>query len=83
MTTPFLPEFHELPQIDRGRFLNLKPSQRSGLSSTSGASERSEAMVPAECCVLVGRCVTTDRVGDAVVTVMELVIVETGPLLDT
>src|SRR5689334_4836399 len=32
------PVSHEPHPIDRGRFFNPRPSQRSGLSSTSGAS---------------------------------------------
>src|SRR5262249_44734307 len=44
---PLLPEWHELPQIDGERFLDLRPSQRSGRSSTKGAGERSGAVLTA------------------------------------
>ena len=40
-------------------------------------------MGPDAVSVLVGCCVTKDRMGDAAVTVIELVVVETGPLLET
>ena len=76
MTTPFLPESHELPQIDRERFLNLKPSQRSGLSSTSGASERSVAGLPAGASSVLGAF-------PLLVTLMGLLVAEVSPLLET
>jgi hypothetical protein len=66
----------ELPQIDRGRFLNLKPSQKSGLSNTSGAGERSAVWVP----------VGGNRMAGPfplLVTLMGLLVAEVSRLLDS
>ena len=66
----------ELHQIDRERFLNRKPSQRSGLSSTSGASERSVAGFPAG-------ANSEMAVFPFWVTLMGLLVAEVSGLLET
>ncbi len=55
-TAPGPLSHHPTAQTRRERFLNPRPSQRSGLSSTSGASNGSVAGLPAEASGVVASC---------------------------
>jgi hypothetical protein len=71
----FLPEVHEVHQIDRERLLNPRPSQRSGLSSTSGASNGFGGLFVA--------VAASGLLAAELTTLKGLVVVEVGPLAET
>ena len=63
-------------QVRRRASFNPRPSQRSGLSSTSGASERSVVGLSAEGSSVVVVCAV-------LVTLMRLLVAEVSPVLET